>query len=363
MEKFELVCTTTSQSVKLSEITPGPITYGDIFTNERRRDAIDTFEKTCLKIKKAKTSLNPYYGLMFIFRSVANGGVARTLAGFKSKPLTYKAKSIAIDSILDASNPNWSIRKEDFDSIMRLSGLLPTNALLSKDPSKQVPTPASKFEYRKTSDVDSTIYWLHLKETAGPNQLIWVKATDESTSETTRVSFCGDSVSNPIIADWDLVSIGISNGTFISGRPNPDLYNEIQVVKPEDSTQEIQGVLPKMLQEVIQTKIALPVTANTTVRHGPESLYCGNNIIDDEYFVVTNLNLKTFANYYSEFFENSDTKVYKVDDWQMLQYWFQSSDWFYYNFDKFSGNSVHLTEEEKDEQIDALNKKLSDKIK
>ena len=216
-------------------------------------------------------------GVFFIYRGVAIGGLQRNLGGFASKPLTVKYKSI------DPGIIKYNQSSQPDPYLERLTGLVPIQIKLGK---KGSPTDDSVISltdqqraYRivKKEQVGNVKSYLCCGNT--DRQLSWEKTMNPTGK--TLCTFLGDT-SNPYLADWDLVLVGVTKGTI-----KPDQIKIFNVVDQPDN-RGMHNILPQWLFKCLGAQ-NIPLSSHVT-QHGPESLYCGNDITqpDEEFIVLTN---------------------------------------------------------------------------
>lgn len=277
--------------------------FGDRYSNERTNN-VRTFVENC-GAKIRKIGVVQQAPIFFVYRSVAAGGVARKLTEFAAKPLLIKAKSIDPSIIL----------KGDLE---RLSGLLPTNTLLSKSKIPGIVTGiGSKYRVVK-QDVDKFILYYN------PSRVLqWFKATVTPSKEWKVCEFAGNDKSTPYIADWDLVTIGVQKSIFKNWKGDKSAMNVDNAGK--------LGIVPIWMKEVLADIGHFDLNAT---QHGSESLYCGNDIRDESFFIVS-ISGRQGSDVQSEVITNWSTFASAMKKEEAKGY-------FLYEFDSFDGTPKKL---------------------
>ncbi|WP_035238426.1 hypothetical protein [Desulfobacter vibrioformis] len=344
-DKFYLCYEDGSNTLELPQIRNPleDVTAGLVGVNERRTDVVETMKEGEKQLKSlVRMGVKPI--LLMVYRSVAVGGVVRRLGSFVAKPLTYKAKSI---------DPQILTKDNGTD---RLSGLLPTDNVLGKGNKPGEVTPAKKMFYRRESEHVSSDKWelrYEIQSPSGIPILSWEKLG--STSSKKLVALCADKMGRPYVADWDLVTVAVYGGGFLSQMKERDTGNLLKVENDGGAT----GILPTWLKNAINAREAATNGATVT-RHGPESLYCGNNIMDANMCLISNLTglggtQPVGAEKVQEW---DDHCMYSATPGQFLE-WMKndpSKIWTFYSFDQFDGTVRNLSEKDKTDQIKELNK-------
>lgn len=342
-DKFYLCHEDGREYCELPRITDplADVTAGLVGVNERRADVADTMKEGEKQLKSlVGMNVNPL--LLMVYRSVAVGGVVRRLSTFVAKPLTYKAKSIDPGILGDAEGAD------------RLSGLLPTDSRLGKGHKAGTVTPDVKLLYRRESGDVSSDKWELRYEVPGSGTptLSWEKLG--ASSNKSPVALCADAMSRPYVADWDLVTVAVYGGGFLNEMKERDSGNLLKVINDGGAT----GILPKWLKNTIAAREAATSGATVT-RHGPESLYCGNNILDANMCLISNLaglgGIQPVGATKVE--EWDDHCMYSAGPQQFLEWMKRDAPdiWTFYSFSDFNGTALDLSASYKTDQIDELN--------
>lgn len=344
-DKFYLCYEDGSNKLELPQIRNPleDVTAGLVGVNERRTDVVDTMKEGEKQLKSlVGMGVKPL--LLMVYRSVAVGGVVRRLGSFVAKPLTYKAKSI---------DPGILTGVEGAD---RLSGLLPTDNVLGKGHQSGEETPAKKMFYRRESEHVSSDKWELRYEVPSPSGipvLSWEKLG--STSSKRLVALCADRRGRPYVADWDLVTVAVYGGGFLAGMKARDRDNLLKV----ENDGVVTGILPTWLKNAINAREAATNGATVT-RHGPESLYCGNNIMDANMCLISNEpGLGGIQPVGAEKVQEWDDHcMYSAKPEQFLTWMKKDAPktWTFYSFEQFNGTALDLSETDKTDQIKELNK-------
>ena len=299
--------------------------------NPRLVSAKELIEKCTKLISQGKKAEQ---NVFFIYRGVAIGGLQRKLGGFASKPLTVKEKSI------DPTLLNTD------DAFKRLTGLIPMVKRLGKGGHDSDPTiiqpDENQLAYRivqEDTEVGKEKKYLYCHK--GKRTLTWVSSIDIDSSKYDECNFLGSKLA-AYLADWDLVLVGATKRN--SGEE--PIYN---VVKKEEAG--IANILPQWLADNLKVQDFTQVT-----QHGPESLYCGNDITgEDEFLVVTQ-----YGTGATHVVIDKDTPNLNGNNpWEKTQDYVQtnlSNGYVQYKFDQFNGKPVDLTPEQKKTAIEELNK-------
>ncbi|MCC3527682.1 MAG: hypothetical protein JGK21_05225 [Microcoleus sp. PH2017_22_RUC_O_B] len=315
-------------------------TFSGISDSNARLSDAKALVKACANHIKEKVTLSVMPSVFFIYRGVAVGGLQRKLGGFASKPLTVKDKSI---------DPSIIVVNEDFK---RLTGLVPIQKKLGKngDPTDNslISLTPQQQSYRivKIEDVGNTKSYLCCRNT--DRTLSW-ENTMTPTGKT-LCTFLGDT-SNPYLADWDLVLVGVTKRSI-----RQDKIREFEVVKKE------QNILPQWLFDCLNNQ-TVPLSSHVT-QHGPESLYGGNDITqpNEEFIVLTNTGSDS-SNVSHKVINKSETNIVGTTPWDKVKTYVGSnfSDYFLYQFENFSGTGNNKPNNY-DEAIKKLNQNLLNSI-
>ncbi|MEW7279597.1 hypothetical protein ABW636_13470 [Aquimarina sp. 2201CG1-2-11] len=291
--------------------------FGDKYSTERTNNVRNFVENCGDKLRKRGVLQEA--PLFFVYRSVAAGGVARKLTEFAAKPLLIKAKSIDPSIILTGS-------------LRRLSGLLPTNTLLSKSKTPGIVTGIdSRYRVIK-EDMEKFILYYN------PNrELKWFKSTETPPKEWKVCEFAGNNKSTPYIADWDLVTIGVQKSIFKNWKGDKSIMDIINAGK--------LGIVPVWMQEVLNDIGHFDLNAT---QHGSESLYCGNDIRNESFFIAS-ISGRPGSDVKSEVITNWNAFISKMKKEEANGY-------FLYEFDPFDGTSKKLN---LSSEIIKLNKKIN----
>ncbi|WP_013320770.1 hypothetical protein [Gloeothece verrucosa] len=298
--------------------------------NLRLTDAKNLFRACASHINKTdKPKVPPK--LFFIYRAVAIGGLTRGLGQFASKPLTVKDKSI---------DPNLISNNDDF---RRLTGLVPIQKKLAK--------PAQgKYLNGFIELVDGwSQYKIVKKETTGNSKsylccdkgdrvrgLSWEDTEDfKELSNKGKIlcTFLGNN-SAPYLADWDLVLVGVS-------KPKPgSMQKSIYRVVDQPMNKSDHNILPQWLYDCLEKQSG--TLSSHVTQHGPESLYCGNDITEpNEEFLVLRNHAKNIEEVHHYVINNNSAKYTGKTSWDKLQTYLKQEltpeDYFYYQFDEFTG--------------------------
>jgi hypothetical protein len=238
-------------------------------SNTRLADAKALVSACATSIKKT-VGLSVTPGIYFVYRGVAVGGLQRGLGGFSSKPLTVKNKSI-----------DPGIIKDDAD-FARLTGLVPMQVKLGKkgrtDDTSSIPLSLNQGSYKiaKIEDVGNAKSYLCCG-TSNRN-LSWEDAAIPTGKS--LCTFLGDTT-NPYLADWDLVLVGVTKASI----KDDSTLRCFKVIDAGGAGPH--NLLPQWLADCLKTQ-KVPLISHVT-QHGPESLYCGNDITqsDEEFLVLT----------------------------------------------------------------------------
>lgn len=250
-----------SNKVALNQIG-GDITkpvFGSIGASNARFSDATTLLDAC---SRALPGTNK--NVLLVYRGVAIGGLQRNLGGFTSKPLTVKNKSIDPAVINDAGSGGL---------LNRLTGLVPIQMKFGKGGTDGVIVPAAGQHAYQVIMVDSSVgnttTYLCCTTVKGDRTLSWEAAPPNASSGKELLTFLGDS--NPYLADWDLVIVGVQT----SDRTDK-AFNVVSVAG--------RGTLPQWLLSVIGNQ----TVGDHVTQHGPESLYCGNaiNSSGEEFLIV-----------------------------------------------------------------------------
>jgi hypothetical protein len=253
-----------------------PTFTGITDANVRLVDA-KTLVSQCARHIKSKVVSSIMPGICFIYRGVAVGGIQRRIGDFSPKPLTVKYKSLDPAVMNNSSDPQL---KSDLG---RLTGLVPIQTKLGKGGvetnNSEIVLAEGEVPYQilKEEAVGNTKSYLHCGN--ADRILSWVRVGDASTDKK-PCTFLGDTT-NPYLADWDLVLVGVTKNSIIKD-------GTIGVFKVIDSSMTSGlGILPQWLADCLSNQVA-PFKSHVT-QHGPESLYCGNTITqpDEEFLVLT----------------------------------------------------------------------------
>ena len=343
-DKFYLCHEDGREYCELPRITDplADVTAGLVGVNERRTDVVDTMKEGERQLESL-VGVNVTPLLLLVYRSVAVGGVVRRLKQFVAKPMIYEAKSI---------NPKILKGVEGAD---RLSGLLTTDKRLGKKPENGTVTPDVKLLYRRQSETVSSDRWELRYEVSGSGipTLSWEKLG--ASSNKSPVALCADKMSRPYVSDWDLVTVAVYGGGFLNEMKARDSGNLLKV----GNDGKVTGILPTWLKNTISAREAATSGATVT-RHGPESLYCGNNIMDANMCLISNLaGLGGIQPVGAKKVEEWDAHcMYSAGPEQFLE-WMQKDApdiWTFYRFNDFNGTKLDLSDDYKNEQIKALNK-------
>jgi len=275
--------------------------------NQRYNSAVTLFEK-------CRAALNRTTQFALVYRSVAVGGINRNLAGFAAKPLTLKFKSI---------NPDLIYADEDFK---RLTGLLPClNSLSKGGGTGSIPLKSGQFEFavQKTHTLGSKKEYLYYNG----SKFSW--DPDFSIGSSSNLATFAGTSQAPYLADWDLVTVGIKP---ISSNANLEV-----------NFSRSRGYLPKWLETGIEN---CSHTSEQVTQHGPESLYCGNDILPDHFLVVYGTESPAFKVFNNE----KDLSFLKESPLDAF-YWYQ--------FPVFNGKAQKPTSTEISQYINDINAKFN----
>lgn len=316
------------------------VTHGDIDSNNSRSNAVTLLYK-CQE--QLKTSKGAKPALILVYRSVATGGVSRDPKKFIAKPLTYKAKSIDPKLI-------------DSDEFGRLSGLLPANSIVSKSrKDEEVANVAKKLHcMRVDKSFGNQKSYLHYDKTS--KKLVW-KESQVASSNTMAVTFCASSTNVPYIADWDLVSLAVKNSSIDVMKNATDyesLLTKMLVKNGSGSGEQATGYCPKWLEDSITQ---LHTSGVSVTRHGPESLYCGNDITGDGIVLLSTEVLPGVEKKMTKQEGVTDAAQYQsnFDQYKVAQTTL-ADNWTFYRFAEFDGLAQRL-------DIPDLVEELNDKIR
>lgn len=267
IEKNIDVPPTMIELIQIGGNVASPTYTGIDDSNVRLADA-KALVSACASHIKTKVGLSVAPGIFFIYRGVAVGGLQRGIGGFLSKPLTVKNKSI-----------DPGIIKDDAD-FARLAGLVPIQVKLGKkglpEDSSSIPLTARQASYRvvKVESVGNSKSYLYCGNS--DRNLSWESVI--APAGKTLCTFLGDA-SNPYLADWDLVMVSTTKASIKNDSTLP-------IFKVVDTGSDgMHNLLPQCLADCLSAQ-KLPLNSHVT-QHGPESLYCGNDITQaDEEFIV-----------------------------------------------------------------------------
>ncbi|MDB9518853.1 hypothetical protein PN466_18055 [Roseofilum reptotaenium CS-1145] len=312
--------------------------------NQRLVDAKKLVE-ACTNYIKTTVIGTRFPGIFFIYRGVAIGGLQHGLGGFASKPLTVKEKSI--DPAIIQGN-------DDFN---RLTGLVPIQKKLGKkgkedDPSCIALTNQEGAYRIVKTDTSSGNVKSYLCCGNTDRQFSWENTMNPNGK--TLCTFLGNT-SCPYLADWDLVLVGVTKQSI-----RQDKIGVFNVVKHQEAGSNMYQIIPQWLLDCIKAQ-QIPIYTHVT-QHGPESLYCGNDITqqNEQFIVLTHPNAsRSGLDKVTHEVINRESKMSEETPWSLVQKYVQNTfvqQYFLYQFEEFNGKENKPNSF--DQAIHTVNQKL-----
>jgi hypothetical protein len=289
-------------------------------SNTRLADA-KALVSACAASIKNGVGLSVTPGIYFVYRGVAVGGLQRGLGGFSSKPLTVKNKSIDPGTIKDNA---------DF---ARLTGLVPLQIKLGKkgrpDDTSSIPLSRNQASYRIVKIEDAGNAKSYLCCGTSNRNLSWEDAAIPTGKS--LCTFLGDTT-NPYLADWDLVLVGVTKASI----KNDSTLRCFKVTDAGGAGPH--NLLPQWLADSLKNQ-KVPLISHVT-QHGPESLYCGNDITQpDEEFLVLTLPANSASGVTHKVINQDSSDLEGTTPWDKASAYVSANfgDYFSYKFVAFSG--------------------------